>query len=130
VLSASTDSAWHLLDIDRMACVISSSPADSSASTATVSGDVSNSRLTTAQFHPDGLLLGTATSDGKLRIWDIREQKNVVTLGNQTGSAEQVMQTMSFSENGYYIGVGYEHGLAQVWDLRKQVLAREFEGEL
>ena len=31
--------------------------------------------LTSAEFHPDGLILGTGTADALVRIWEVRQQK-------------------------------------------------------
>lgn len=28
-----------------------------------------------AEFHPDGVLLGTGTQDGVVRVWDVKGQK-------------------------------------------------------
>lgn len=30
---------------------------------------------TAAQFHPDGLILGTGTAESAVRIWEVRQQK-------------------------------------------------------
>ena len=31
-----------------------------------------SAQLATLQFHPDGILLATGHSDGKMNIWDLR----------------------------------------------------------
>ena len=48
--------------------------------------------------HPDGLILGSGTTDGMVRIWDIKSQQNVVSFTGHGGA----IGSLCFSENGYY----------------------------
>ncbi|KAF5397595.1 Pre-mRNA-processing factor [Paragonimus heterotremus] len=78
----------------------------------------SSDALTCAQFHPDGLILGTGTGDGEVKIWDVKERRNVANFGHGTG-AYQPVTAIAFSENGYYLATGGADGQIKLWDLRK-----------
>ncbi|KAI9575430.1 hypothetical protein GQX74_009696 [Glossina fuscipes] len=93
VLSTSSDKHWAFSDIrtDRLLTKV--------IETAEVG-------LTTAQFHPDGLIFGTGTDDS---------QSNVANFPGHTGP----ISANSFSENGYYLATAGDDACVKLWDLRK-----------
>ena len=60
VLSTSLDQHWAFSDLNTGRLV-------------TKVTDSSTTALTCAQFHPDGLIFGTGTSDAVIKIWDLKE---------------------------------------------------------
>jgi pre-mRNA-processing factor 19 len=102
MISLTADSSWYFLDIARGQCLKK------------VTKD-EQFKYTSCAFHPDGLILGTTTDTGALKIWDIREQENVANLAEHTSSINSV----SFSENGYLVASGSDDGDVKIWDLRK-----------
>jgi pre-mRNA-processing factor 19 len=74
----SLDGSWAFVDINSSACL---RKVQSNA------GSVANPEdgYLCGQLHPDGLILGTGTSGGVVKIWDIREQKCVAQFkGEET----------------------------------------------
>jgi pre-mRNA-processing factor 19 len=62
ILSASNDKSWAFTDIFAERDIVRVYDED---------------RVTTAQFHPDGLILGTGTSRAEVKIWDLKASSNV-----------------------------------------------------
>ncbi|XP_061383471.1 pre-mRNA-processing factor 19 [Danaus plexippus] len=102
VLSTSTDQHWAFSDI-RTGQLL------------TKVSDASGVSLTTAQFHPDGLIFGTGTENSQVKIWDLKEQSNVANFPGHVGPVTSI----SFSENGYYLATAAEDACVKLWDLRK-----------
>lgn len=102
LLSTSTDKYWAFSDVNTGELVSKVM-------------DGSDAALTTAQFHPDGLIFGTGTDDAIVKMWDVKEQSNVANFPGHTGN----ITAIAFSENGYYLATAAEDACIKIWDLRK-----------
>lgn len=105
VLTTASDDQWAFSDI-RTGKVLAKTSDSSSAGAHS---------LTAAQFHPDGLIFGTGTSDSLIKIWDLKEQQNVANFPGHSGPVTAI----AFSENGYYLATSATDGTVKIWDLRK-----------
>ncbi|OMO95357.1 hypothetical protein COLO4_15958 [Corchorus olitorius] len=109
-VTASLDTTWCFYDLSSGVCL-------------TQVEDPSNSMgYTSAAFHPDGLILGTGTTDATVRIWDVKSRGNVASFDGHTGAVTAI----SFSENGYFLATAAHDGV-KLWDLRKLKNFRSFE---
>ncbi|KAL0770828.1 hypothetical protein Bca101_035979 [Brassica carinata] len=108
-VSASLDSTWCFYDLSSGLCL------------AKVADDSEKVDYTAAAFHPDGLILGTGTSQSVVKIWDVKSQANVARFDGHTGEVTSI----SFSENGYFLATAAEDGV-KLWDLRKLRNFRSF----
>jgi pre-mRNA-processing factor 19 len=120
LVAAAVDRTWAFYDLETgTACQIVS---DGGGAIGAYSG---------AQFHPDGLILGTCSADSMVKLWDVKSQQNIVTLPAHGGAK---ISSLNFSENGYYLATSASDGI-KVWDLRKvskqganAVAAKHYEG--
>mmetsp|Transcript_11912 Transcript_11912/g.35648 ORF Transcript_11912/g.35648 Transcript_11912/m.35648 type:complete len:519 (-) Transcript_11912:687-2243(-) len=102
-VTASLDKSWAFYDAATATCL------------STVKDEAGmDCGITTAEFHPDGIILGTGCQDTVVRVWEARQQKNVAKFEGHTGP----VAGMSFSENGYYLATCAADGV-KLWDLRK-----------
>merc|ERR1712156_651480 len=105
ILSTSTDQHWAFSDIRTGKLIAKVTDSDNGNGPA----------LTCCHSHPDGLIFGTGTSDAMIKIWDLKEQKNVADFESHSGS----ISALSFSENGYYLATAADDNCVRLWDLRK-----------
>ncbi|XP_031268543.1 pre-mRNA-processing factor 19 homolog 1-like [Pistacia vera] len=113
-VTASLDGTWCFYDISSGLCL--TQVADNSGPEGRPEG------YTSAAFHPDGLILGTGTSEALVKIWDVKSQANVAKFDGHVGAVTAI----SFSENGYYLATAAHDGV-KLWDLRKLKNFRSFE---
>jgi pre-mRNA-processing factor 19 len=111
-VTATANAQWQLFDAVHKSLL------------AVVTASDSSTVFTSCAFHPDGLILGTGTTSGTLKVWDVREQKLVKDLPGHTGSIHSVV----FSENGYLAASGAANGEIKIWDLRKLTSVKSLEG--
>ncbi|EDV22055.1 uncharacterized protein TRIADDRAFT_64168 [Trichoplax adhaerens] len=103
LLTSSADQLWAFSDLQSGRVITKSDPGDK------------QDEFTCAEFHPDGLIFGTGTSDGIIKIWDLKERTNVANFSGHSASITDI----SFSENGYYLATAAEDSTVKLWDLRK-----------
>ncbi|MBI4610870.1 MAG: caspase family protein [Candidatus Rokubacteria bacterium] len=64
-------------------------------------------------FSPDGLYLGSCSSDGTIKLWDAETGREVRTL---TGHSDGV-RSLAFSPDGRYLASGSWDAGVRIWDL-------------
>jgi len=104
VVTASQDKSWAFHDVPTGKCKAQ-----------IIDEEKITAGFTRVSFHPDGLILGTGTQDSLVRIFDVKQQKNVHSFKGHSGAVTAV----AFSENGYYLASADEQGGIKLWDLRK-----------
>ncbi|KAK6926561.1 Pre-mRNA-splicing factor 19, partial [Dillenia turbinata] len=101
-VTASLDNTWCFYELSSGLCLTQVAEASGSEG------------YTSAAFHPDGLILGTGTSEALVKIWDVKSQANVAKFDGHVGAVTAI----SFSENGYFLATAAQDGV-KLWDLRK-----------
>jgi pre-mRNA-processing factor 19 len=107
VLSVGEDATWAFTDLNTAQTLLSVPNVLSSDGS-------TRAPFTSCQIHPDGVILGTTTTDHLIRIWDLRSQKNVATFEGHEGEVVD----LSFNENGYYLATVARDEVLKLWDLR------------
>ncbi|XP_048334064.1 pre-mRNA-processing factor 19 [Ziziphus jujuba] len=101
-VTASLDNTWCFYELSSGLCLTQ------------VNDPSGTDGYTSAAFHPDGLILGTGTTEAIVKIWDVKSQSNVAKFDGHAGAVTAI----SFSENGYFLATAASDGV-KLWDLRK-----------
>ncbi|KAI8089593.1 WD40-repeat-containing domain protein [Halteromyces radiatus] len=109
-VSAGLDSKWSFYDFESGKAIMETVDQDN------------QSGYSSIQFHPDGMLLGAGTTDGVVRIWDVKSQSVAANFADHTGG----IQALAFSENGYILATTSGDNLIKLWDLRKLANTKTF----
>ncbi|KAK7279190.1 hypothetical protein RJT34_24236 [Clitoria ternatea] len=109
-VTASLDGSWSFYELSSGTCL-----------TQVFEPSGSSEGYTSAAFHPDGLILGTGTTESLVKIWDVKSQANVARFDGHVGPVTAI----SFSENGYFLATAAHDGV-KLWDLRKLKNFRNF----
>jgi pre-mRNA-processing factor 19 len=89
----------------------------------TVSQVYVDAEITCISFHVDGLLFFVGSSDGKIRIFDIKSGTPMAEL--DTGAP---VLDIRFSENGTWFAVVNQGSTSvSIWDIRKQTVVHTLE---
>lgn len=83
-------------------------------------------RVTALDISSDDELLAIGLSDASIKIWNIQEKKEILTL-KDTKQVSQVT-TVKYSPNNSLIVTGAEDGLARVWNVNSGDKVSEFKG--
>mmetsp|Transcript_203 Transcript_203/g.308 ORF Transcript_203/g.308 Transcript_203/m.308 type:complete len:639 (+) Transcript_203:126-2042(+) len=121
LLATTTDKKLHFFhaknqDAIREVACFGGSAVDASVVDPSSSSSLKESSYTTANLHPDGLILAAGETNGNVDIWDLKTQKLASTLKSKL---HKPVSSIAFSENGYHIGIAIANSVS-VWDLRKQ----------
>ncbi|KAJ1826659.1 hypothetical protein LPJ56_002066, partial [Coemansia sp. RSA 2599] len=108
-VSAASDGTWAIHTLDGKTII---------------EGSI-ESPISQIAFHPDGMFLGIATSDGFAKIVDVKQRQVLATLDVANALESKIVTGLDFSENGYYFASTSAQEVA-VWDLRKQKKAHSW----
>ena len=77
-----------------------------------------------AAISPDGIMIVTGNSDGKLQLWDRKGQ----AIGKPFEGHTDSVYSVAFSPDGKYIVSGSADNTVRLWDLNGQAIGKPFEG--
>jgi len=88
------------------------------------------SLVSAVTYSLDGQLIGTASSDKSIRIWDAKTGKSVITLLTKRWDSE--LQMLGFAPDAVSLVSGFDDGTIRVWDLNtaRSLLSKSAKDDL
>jgi glucose repression regulatory protein TUP1 len=81
------------------------------------------SSVESVDFSPNGRLVVSASWDGTVRIWNVRDGSAKVFTDNA-----DIFWSVRFSPNGQYVAAGNTDGFLRIWDVRTGRLVKRWTG--
>ena len=79
--------------------------------------------LTSAAFHPDGMLFAAGSTGGQIKVFDVKSGSNAANF-----DCPSAVQAIAFSENGTWLAsVSEGQTTVAIWDLRKAAQIKQLE---
>lgn len=79
-------------------------------------------RINSIEFSPNGKILASADVDDKIKLWDMDNYKEIITLKGHKGD----VYSISFSPNGQMLASGSWDKTIKLWDIKTGKLIKSF----
>jgi WD40 repeat protein len=94
--------------------------------------DGHSSGVVAAIFRPDGKQAASAARSGRIKIWDVESQRELVNLGPNDGTTQETstrLRSIEYSPDGKQIAAAMYDGTVNLWDIASKNIIRRYRGD-